>query len=808
MAENVTRLVLRVEDEQGDQEELAQLTDALRQELLDLDVDAVDRVSAGEAPPGSRAIDIAALGMLVVTLAKSEVLAAIVSAVATWLTGRQQQTVKIEVDGDVLELSGLPSKERQRLTDEWLRRRARDGGVPTGTRSALIIASRTYQDPGLGQLRSPAQDAEKLARVLGDPRIGGFDVRTLLDAPSYEISEAVEEFFADRSPDDLLLMHFSCHGVKDEGGELYFATSNTKLRRLGATAVAADFVNRRMNRSRSRRIVLLLDCCYAGAFERGMTARAGTSVNLEEQFGGRGRAVITASSSMEYAFEGDRLADANELAPSVFTSALVEGLDTGEADRDQDGQVALDELYDYVYDKVRVTTPNQTPGKWTFGVQGDIFIARRARPVTRPAPLPPELQQAVDHPIAGVRAGAVQELARLLRSRHAGLALAARLALEHMADDDSRTVGAAAAEVLAAAREQEISVPKRPDSRLEKPAGRVDEPAGSVETKAPAPTVVAPHRVEARRAEARPVEARGALVTPPPVSVPRPPEDPVVSAAAEPAPPAEAAGWADRRLRAVCTTAIVGAALLILSLFPTSYENNTDTLMAYPNVRWYAIILGPVIAGSAVAAYLRRTRGLTATGVLVGAIAVSTYDLVGSICFMLGKASFGAFRAGQWLYLLGHVAFAVAGLLAIGMLSRTSMVRVVVRRRHGPAPYVVLGLGLVNAAAVFLLWKNAHRFSDSEAGRFTYLTTTAVALLLYLYAAVLSPRRFGAALLGGWTVAGAALFLAFLNDPALHYDTNNTGTINLFAISLLALLVATVPLARARNEPADPVWPT
>ena len=274
-----------------------------------------------------------------------------------------------------------------------------------GTRNALIVASDDYTDPGLRQLRAPASDAQALAGVLRDPEIGGFQVRTLLNEPAHEVNLAVEEFFADRRPDDLLLLHFSCHGVKDEGGELYFAAANTKLRRLGATAVAAEFVNRLMNRSRSRRVVLLLDCCYAGAFERGMTARAGTGVAIQEQFGGRGRAVITASSAMEYAFEGDELADARELAPSVFTSALVEGLETGEADRDQDGMVGLDELYDFVYDKVRTATPNQTPGKWTFGVQGDLYIARRARPVTTPAPLPPELQEAIDSPFAGIRAG-------------------------------------------------------------------------------------------------------------------------------------------------------------------------------------------------------------------------------------------------------------------------------------------------------------------------------------------------------------------------------------------------------------------
>jgi hypothetical protein len=70
----------------------------------------------------------------------------------------------------------------------------------------------------------------------------------------------------------------------------------------------------------------------------------------EKLGGGRGRAVITASSSTEYAF-GDQLADDRNRQPSVFTAALVEGLATGEADRDEDGWVGLNELYDYVFDR-------------------------------------------------------------------------------------------------------------------------------------------------------------------------------------------------------------------------------------------------------------------------------------------------------------------------------------------------------------------------------------------------------------------------------------------------------------------------
>lgn len=85
-------------------------------------------------------------------------------------------------------------------------------------REALIVAVDDYADPGLGQLRAPHQDAEALGDVLGDPRIGDFTVRVLRNETAQGIRVAVEDFFADRRPDDLLVLHFSCHGLEKCGG--------------------------------------------------------------------------------------------------------------------------------------------------------------------------------------------------------------------------------------------------------------------------------------------------------------------------------------------------------------------------------------------------------------------------------------------------------------------------------------------------------------------------------------------------------------------------------------------------------------
>jgi hypothetical protein len=105
-----------------DAEEVAEATLRLRRELLDLDVEAVELARAGEPPPGTRAVELTELGALLVTVAQSQLLGPVLAAVRSWLAGSPQRSIKLELDGDVLELSGVSSAEQRRLTNEWLRR--------------------------------------------------------------------------------------------------------------------------------------------------------------------------------------------------------------------------------------------------------------------------------------------------------------------------------------------------------------------------------------------------------------------------------------------------------------------------------------------------------------------------------------------------------------------------------------------------------------------------------------------------------------------------------------------------------------
>jgi hypothetical protein len=268
-----------------------------------------------------------------------------------------------------------------------------------------------------------------------------------LNQPSYKVIQELDSFFADRKKDDLLLLYFSGHGIKDEDGKLYFATPDTRHGKLRSTALRANDINDFMLRSRSRQQVLVLDCCYSGAFAKGMVAKGVTMIGTQEYFEGSGRVVLTASDSMQYSFEGEHIEGVG--ARSVFTRALVHGLETGEADLDDDGVISVDELYDYTRKRVTSEAPQQSPKRWFLDVEGKIVIANSPGPL-RPAVLPLDLQYLIENDYVPARLKAIDKLRALLGGTHKGLALAAHAALTKLANqDDSRTVSSAAEKCLA-----------------------------------------------------------------------------------------------------------------------------------------------------------------------------------------------------------------------------------------------------------------------------------------------------------------------------------------------------------------------
>ncbi|WP_460528958.1 WD40 domain-containing protein [Flindersiella endophytica] len=321
-------------------------------------------------------------------------------------------------------------------------------------RSALFISSSVYADSGLAQLPSAARDALELGRLFADPRIGPFSVATLTDPSAQDMRLALEELFADATSGDVIVLYVSGHGLKDTQGNLYFAAHDTRPHRLQSTAVSAQLLCSLLNGSRAEGAVVFLDCCYGGAFARGMVARAGGDPDVGDAFaslgaGARARAVITASSAIEYAFEGERLTDSH-VEPSVFASAMRDGIADGDADQDGDGWVGLNELFDFIGQRIRRLGKPQTPHLWTFGASGDLPLTRNPRgPRATKAKLPAEVLELMTSPMAAARLGAVSDLEERATDTDLNLARAAIAALTELAEDDSLRVRAAATAALA-----------------------------------------------------------------------------------------------------------------------------------------------------------------------------------------------------------------------------------------------------------------------------------------------------------------------------------------------------------------------
>lgn len=239
---------------------------------------------------------------------------------------------------------------------------------------ALLIGVSQY-GAGFNQLPAAAKDVEAMQRVLQHPDMGDFDrVMQLIDPDPQEMGTAIENLFGDGRRDDLLLLFFSGHGVKDENGNLYLATRATRKNERGglirSSAIAARFIQEIMRDSRTKRQVVILDCCFSGAFGEGLLAKDDSSVDVRRQLGGEGRVVLTSSTSTQYSFEQQ----GSDL--SIYTRYLVEGIETGAADLDEDDVISVDELHEYANIKVQKAAPAMKPEIYTVKEGYKIIIAK------------------------------------------------------------------------------------------------------------------------------------------------------------------------------------------------------------------------------------------------------------------------------------------------------------------------------------------------------------------------------------------------------------------------------------------------
>ena len=247
-----------------------------------------------------------------------------------------------------------------------------------GRYRALLIGNSSYpaDEHNLQTLKGPVKDIAVLNRALIDPGTGLFadaDVTLLPEATSTRAIRALGRFFGTADRDDLLLVYFSGHGKLDPSGRLHLCMQDTDSTDLLSTALSSARINEFAEASRARNVVIVLDCCYAGAFRGG---------DLGGTVAGPGRYVLTSCRGTQLANDATV-----ENGTSFFTQHLVDGLLHAAADHDGDGYITFSDLYAYVDRRLR-EAGKQIPQRRVIG-DGDVRLAKREPVAGKPAITPP-----------------------------------------------------------------------------------------------------------------------------------------------------------------------------------------------------------------------------------------------------------------------------------------------------------------------------------------------------------------------------------------------------------------------------------
>lgn len=239
-----------------------------------------------------------------------------------------------------------------------------------GNRNALLICNAEYTDSSLPMLHSPQVEAQEFAAVLGDPDLGSFNVTSIVNQEVQAVRIAIARLCRDSRVDDVNLIYYSGHGLKNEVGRLFLALKDTQVNLLSATGLSSQFLLEELSFCRAKSNVVILDCSFAGAI-------------LGDVIVPRDIVILACSTHIQYSFDGSlggSLAE-HKSGPSPFSAGLIEGLRTGDADFDGDGTVTFNELFLYAKNSMELGAERkQTPRIYDL-TERPVVAGRAVRPI-------------------------------------------------------------------------------------------------------------------------------------------------------------------------------------------------------------------------------------------------------------------------------------------------------------------------------------------------------------------------------------------------------------------------------------------
>lgn len=194
-------------------------------------------------------------------------------------------------------------------------------------RKALIVGINDYPSVRLNGCINDANAVADLIESNGDKSPNfGTEIKTDVSSKG-ELKGLINDLFSGRN--DVALFYFSGHGHTDNNGGSYLVTPDYATNDFG---VSMDEILKIADDSQTTNKVIILDCCFSGAF--GSPAVIGG----KQAFIGEGMTILTASKKDEPSVE--------LCGHGVFTTLLLEALKGGAADIT--GNITPGSVYSYI----------------------------------------------------------------------------------------------------------------------------------------------------------------------------------------------------------------------------------------------------------------------------------------------------------------------------------------------------------------------------------------------------------------------------------------------------------------------------
>jgi TIR domain/Caspase domain len=125
-------------------------------------------------------------------------------------------------------------------------------------RLGLLIVTTAYSDPLFPAVADGSRSKE-LADELRSEESGDFLVSALFDPNREAVFGAVAELLANRGPDDVVLLYFAGHLIKESDGTLFLALRESSHTDLANTAIPTDLVQQKLRETCARYQIVILD---------------------------------------------------------------------------------------------------------------------------------------------------------------------------------------------------------------------------------------------------------------------------------------------------------------------------------------------------------------------------------------------------------------------------------------------------------------------------------------------------------------------------------------------------------------------